>query len=347
MPRRRGTRFALSVMLTATAAFVPAAVGARQPAAPCPNGVLARVFMPNPVASSGNPDLRDNKDRDSAALNSQRVTVQLTGLNGSGFLRGRWARVVSETGDPAFETDCTYFYTRHDDRFEQVMAYYWVTQSQLYLRSLGFNGTTFPEVNADAQRVRINQWGQDNSFATDHPRDEVRFGKKGVDDAEDGDVILHELGHQIHFSQSPDGFSGSSEADAIGEGFGDYWAFTVAKAVAGPQFDEACIAKWDATSYDPPANGICLRRLDTDLMYPDDLDGRIHRDGQVWSHALRNLHYAIGQAHADTAILMGQFDWTGTTMPDLAERIVAAVDDLYGAGQAAVAQAAFEERGIL
>ena len=54
------------------------------------------------------------------------------------------------------------------------------------------------------------------------------------------------------------------------------------------------------------------------LMYPDDLDGRVHHDGQIWSHALRNLHYAIGQTHADTAILLAQFDWTGTTM--LAER---------------------------
>ena len=95
------------------------------------------VFMPNPVASSGNPNLTDNKDADSAALNSQRVTVELANLDGSGYLRGRWATVVSETGDPAFETDCTYFYTRHDDRFEQVMAYYWVTQSQLYMRVAG------------------------------------------------------------------------------------------------------------------------------------------------------------------------------------------------------------------
>ena len=345
MPRRRGTRLILALLLTTTSALVPATAWARQPAAPCTT-VLAKVFMPNPVASSGNPNLADNKDRDSAALNGERVTVELTNLNGSGFLRGRWATVVSETGDPAFETDCTYFYTRHDDRFEQVMAYFWVTQSQLYLRSLGFDGSPFPEVNADRQRVRINQWGLDNSFATRHPRDEMRFGKGGVDDAEDADVILHELGHQIHFSQSAAGFSSSTEADAIGEGFGDYWAFTVSKAVAGPQFDEACIAKWDAISYDTPEDGICLRRLDTDLTYAD-LDGRIHRDGQVWSHALRNLHYAIGQAHADTAILVAQFDWPGTTMKDLAERIVAAVDHLYGAGQAAAAQAAFEEREIL
>ena len=138
-----------------------------------------------------------------------------------------------------------------------------------------------------------------------------------------------------------------TEADAISEGFGDYWAFTVSKAVAGPEFDEACIAKWDATSYEGPADGICLRRLDEDLMYPDDLTGEPHADGQIWSHALRNLHYAIGQAHADTAILMAQFDWTGTDMPDLAGRIVHAVHDLYGAGQAAAAQAAFAERGIL
>ena len=347
MSRRRGTRLVLTLSLIATAMLIPTGALARKPAPPCPSGVRAMVFMPNPVASSGNPNLADNKDRDSAALNSQRVTVELASLNGSGFLRGRWATVVSETGDPAFETDCTYFYTRHDDRFEQVMAYYWVTQSQLYQRSLGFDGSPFPEVNADRQRVRINQWGLDNSFATTHPRDEMRFGKGGVDDAEDADVILHELGHQIHFSQSATFFS-SPEAGAISEGFGDYWAFTVSKAVAGPQFDEACIAKWDATSYDgTPANGICLRRLDADLTYPDDLVGQPHADGRIWSHALRNLHYAIGQAHADTAILVAQFDWTGSDMPDLAERVVDAVHDLYGAGQAAAAQAAFAERGIL
>ena len=53
------------------------------------------------------------------------------------------------------------------------------------------------------------------------------------------------------------------------------------------------------------------------------------------------------KTHADTAILVAQFEWPGTTMADLAERVVDAVDDLYGAGQAAAAQAAFEEREIL
>jgi hypothetical protein len=345
MPARRAMRLGFAMLLAVTAALGPAALLAKQSAGHCaaPTG---KVFMENPVVSSGDTTLRDRKDADSAALNSQRVSVPLLFLDDSGYLHGRYAYVVSETGDPAFETDCTYNYTRHDDRFEQVMAYYWVTTSQMYLRSLGFDGHTFPEVNADAQRIRLNQLGYDNSFATTHPRDELRFGKGGVDDAEDGDVILHELGHQIHFSQSATFFA-TEEASAISEGFGDYWAYTVSLAVRGPQFDDACIAKWDATSYDGPANGICLRRLDEDLTYPGDLDGEVHDDGEIWSRALYDLHHAIGGIHADTAILLAQFDWTGTTMTDLAERIVAVVDDRYGSAQADDARAAFEARGIL
>ena len=345
-PARRAARLGFALLLTTTAAFGPATLLARQSGGHC-TSPTGKVFMENPVASSGNTSLRDRKDADYAALNSERVSVPLRFLDDSGFLHGRYAYVVTSTGDPAFETDCTYNYTRHDDRFEQVMAYYWVTASQIYLRSLGFDGRTFPEVNADQQRVRINQYGVDNSFATTHPRDEMRFGKGGVDDAEDGDVILHELGHQIHFSQS-DTFFSSLEASSISEGFGDYWAFTVSKAVRGPQFDEACVAKWDAVSYDDPTDGsICLRRLDADLHYPEDLNGRVHHDGEIWSHALYDLHNAIGATRANTAILLAQFDWTGTTMPDLAVRIVAQVEDQYGPAAADDAKAAFEARGIL
>ena len=70
-------------------------------------------------------------------------------------------------------------------------------------------------------------------------------------------------------------------------------------------------------------------------------------DGTIWSHALWNLRGAIGATHADTAILLAQFGWTGTTMPDLAGRIVAAVGNQYGPGQAALAVKAFTERGIV
>jgi hypothetical protein len=343
--RRRLSRVVVLAMLASVLPMAVPLATIAKPAGGCTSGT-GLVFNPNPVVTSGDTTLTDQDDADYAALNNERVRVTLTGLDGSGYLRGTWATVVSETGDPAYETDCSFDYTRHDDRFEQVMAYFWVTRSQLYLRSLGFGvKANWPAINADQQRVRINQWGVDNSFATDHPKDEMRFGKGGVDDAEDAEVILHELGHQIHFSQSATFFA-SNEAGSISEGFGDYWAGDVSEIAAGVQPDPECIAEWDSVSYTAgPVH--CLRRLDSPRMYPTDLNGEVHHDGTIWSHALWNLRTAIGANHADTAILWAQFDWTGTTMPALAQLIVDQVTTRYGSREGNKAREAFEDRGIL
>jgi hypothetical protein len=300
------------------------------------------VFYPNPVASLQDQTLTDQKDADYAALQPAYKIVTLTNLDGSGYLRGDWATVTSETGDPAFSEDNTFIYNRHDDRFEQVMAYYWITEAQKYIQSLGFGSTRRP-VNMQPQAVRINQLGYDNSFATDHPKDELRFGKGGVDDAEDAEVILHEYGHAIHFSQN---FSFTSEeAGAISEGFGDYWAVDVTNIIA-PTPDPACVADWDSVSYTSTVPH-CLRRVDTNLHYPEDLNGKVHHDGQIWSRALWDIHNALGHVKADTIILQAQFDFPGTTMPDLATRTVAAAQSLYGNSAANAVRAVFQARGIL
>ena len=69
----------------------------------------------------------------------------LRNLDGSGYLRGSWVTVQSATGTPAYCTTNTFSYTRHQDQFEQVMAYFWVNQAQEYLQSLGF-GSTLPGI---------------------------------------------------------------------------------------------------------------------------------------------------------------------------------------------------------
>src|SRR2546423_14028411 len=112
--------------------------------------------------------------------------------------------------------------------------------------------TPFAAVTTESQDVRINQLGQDNSFETDPPKDEIRYGKGGVDDAEDAEVILHEYGHAIHDGS---GFVfGSEEAGAISEGFGDYWAVDfsdiMAQRLGVPELTPLpCVMDWDATSY--------------------------------------------------------------------------------------------------
>lgn len=300
-----------------------------------------QVFFPNPVVTLGDESLTDQNDADYAALQPAYRIKTLTNLDGSGFLSGDWAVVISETGNPAYSTTNTFVYNRHQDEFEQVMAYYWVTEAQKYIQSLGF-GTTRRAVNKEPQRIRINQWGLDNSFATTH-KDELRFGKGGVDDAEDADVILHEYGHAIHFSQN---FSfASEEAGAISEGFGDYWAATVTQLLA-PAADPECIMDWDSTSYTSTVPH-CLRRLDANLMYPTNLNGEVHHDGKIWSQALWTIRTSLGNVKADTIILEAQFDFPGTTMTDLANRTIATAQSLYGNAAANAVRAAFHARGIV
>jgi hypothetical protein len=308
----------------------------------------ASVFVSNPVQSLGDETLTDQKDSDSAVPGAAYHDVTLTNLDGSGFLSGDYATVSSETGNPAYSTTNTFRYTRSQDEFEQTMAYYWITEAQKYIHSLGF-GETRRGVNNRPQPVRINQWGADNSFATDHPKNELRFGKGGVDDAEDAEVILHEYGHAIHFSQN---FSfASEEAGAISEGFGDYWAVTVADVVGRSlgvpnQEPLPCVADWDSTSY-TSKEPHCLRRVDLNLHYPADLSGEVHHDGQIWSRALWDIRQSLGNVKADTVILQGSFDYPGTTMPALAQSTVAAAQQIYGAGAARAVTRAFADRGIL
>jgi zinc metalloprotease ZmpB len=303
-----------------------------------------KVFFPNPVATLQDQALTDQKDADYAALQPAYRTVTLTNLDGSGYLRGDWANLRAETGPAAYSTTNTFVYGRNDDRFEQVMAYYWITEAQRYIQSLGF-GTTYPPVNKESQDIRANQIGIDNSYSWDK-HDVVRFGKGGVDDAEDAEVILHEYGHAIQDSQqTPLGFGLSTESESIGEGFGDYWAVTVSDVVA-PTPDPACVADWDSVSY-TSTTPHCLRRVDEDLQYPQDLNGKVHHDGQIWSRALWDIRGALGNVKADTIILNAQFGDPDPTMPELAQTTVDTAQDLYGPAEANAVLTAFQDRGIL
>jgi len=304
-----------------------------------------RVFFPNPVASLQDQMLTDRKDADYAALQPAYEFVTLTHLDGSGTLSGDYANIRGATGKKAYSKSNEFLYDRSDDRFEQVMAYYWVTEAQMYFQDLGFGtGKTYRPVNEESQDLRINQWGVDNSYSWDK-HDVIRLGKGGVDDAEDAEVILHEYGHAVHDAQGVD--LQGVEAGGIGEGFGDYLAVTISNHIA-PTPDAPCVADWDSVSYTSETPH-CLRRIDTDAHYPEDLsETSVHRNGLIWSAALWDIRNAIGRVPADTTILQAHFAMGEVTdMPYAAETIVETAQNLYGAGTAAEVLAAFQARGIL
>jgi zinc metalloprotease ZmpB len=339
--KRHAFRDAALLTLIILLAFTAAAFASKP--GPGTSTGTGQVFLPNPVAALQDQSLTDQKDADYPTLHPAYHTVTLTNLDGSGHLVGDWANVRSSTGPAAYSPNNTFIYTRDDDRFEQAMAYYWVTEAQKYIQGLGF-GSTYRPINMESQDVRINQWGVDNSYSWDK-HDVLRFGKGGVDDAEDAEVILHEYGHAIQGDQVA-GYGTSEEAGAIGEGFGDYWAVTVSNVIA-PTPDPACVADWDSTSYTSNTPH-CLRRVDTDLHYPTDLRGEVHYDGQIWSHALWDIRNAFGHVKADTIILQAQFSFApDTTMPAAAQATVDTAQNLYGTAEANAVLAAFQARGIL
>jgi hypothetical protein len=314
----------------------------------------ARIFMVNPVQSTGDESLTDDKDADSAVPAAAYASVSLRNLDGSGYLRGTWVTVQSATGTPAFSPTNAFFYTRHDDRFEQVMAYFWVDQAQEYLRSLGFDGVHSRAIVDQPLDVKIDQFGGDNSYQTDKPY-RLRFGKGGVDDAEDAEVIVHEYGHAVHQSQVP-GFGASVQAGSIGEAWGDYLAVTVgldaAAANGWPVLAPAdCPMDWDSTSY--TAGPIhCIRSFHTGMTVADT-NGEVHHDGQIWSQGLweiRQGYAALGLSSRawDTTLVQSQFDYAPDTSFDAAAsatyRVALARD---GQAAAALVRDRFAARGIV
>jgi zinc metalloprotease ZmpB len=330
-----------SLIVTGTLALAP---GARAATAP------AQVFAPNPVADLGIESLTDQKDADflsaDPVLRRAYHRVTLTDLTTPSALSGAYVTVKSETGPAAANTGGGLIFTRDQDQFEQVMAYYWITQAQRYIQSLGF-GSTLPAVNRRQVSVRINQFGGDNSAFRDTKTD-ITLGKGGVDDAEDAEVIVHEYGHSVQDGQVP-GFGTTPESGAIGEAFGDYLSVAVSSWATGrpAKTPEACVADWDSTAYTTTVPH-CLRRLDGTKHYPEDIVGEVHADGEIWSRALWDIRQSLGDTEASTLIIEAQFAFTpDITFHDAALATVAAAQRLYGNQAAQAAQSAFQARGIL
>jgi Zn-dependent metalloprotease len=256
-----------------------------------------RVFRVNAVVATQNNALRDNNDAASAVPTTAYTTVTLPGLAGTGFLDGQYASSKA-TKKRVSNASNNFSFDRNSVGFSETMGYYYIDYAERYIQSLGFTN-----VNNRQQVFSANGTTQDNSFYSPSTK-QVTFGTGGVDDAEDGEVVLHEYGHSIQDNQLP-GYGSSLEAGSMGEGFGDYWGASVSAQLSNG-FQDTCAAEWDATSYSS-TNPPCLRRLDRTKTYPQSIVGEVHADGEIWSAALWQIRGAIGAARADKVVLQSHF----------------------------------------
>ncbi len=254
-----------------------------------------RVFDPNPVVALKNQNLADQDDARDAVPLAAYSDVVLLGLDGSGFLDGTFVSTAL-TPNRANQPSLEFFYFRDDPRFEEVMVYYHVDAALRYLRGLGFRFVDDWQVP-----VHAHDSDEDNSYY-DTTEKSLLFGDGLVDDAEDAEVIVHELGHAIQDRQV-EGFgpSNAHEAQAIGEGYCDFLAGAYFAPVSDG-FGDTVMFEWDFSPFIEAA-----RRLDTDKRYPEDLSGSIHRDGEIWSAALWEILGELGRDETVRLVTESQF----------------------------------------
>lgn|GEM_PF-566872 len=311
------------------------------------------VNLPNPVQNSGDMTLVDNSDATSAALDAARTSVTLLGLDaGTGRLKGEFVDLTMAGGVAAVVADevtRVYNYDRDDERFEEVTIYHSIDSLQRWFHSLGFDDDTAPANGIrDFPSLANAHWDSaDQSFYSTGDN-AVHFGDGGVDDGEDADIVAHEYGHAVQADQNA--CWGGGEMGAMGEGFGDYLAasFYAGDGDAGYQASHAaCVGDWDATSY-APGTPACLRRVDGSKVYPTDLTGSVHDDGEIWSRALWDIRTAVGRSKADTLVLEHHFAVPCSgTMAQAALALLQANTNLYSGLDEAAIRTAFCDRGIL
>lgn len=304
-----------------------------------------RVFIPNPVVALGDRTLTAESEIPDRAYS----TVVLKELDGTGYLRGKYVDTCN-TPNRAKEQDLIFNYKRQDQRFKEVMVYYHIDTAQRYIQSLGFT-------NLCNKTLKVNVHGDfvDNSYYN-HDTRELIFGTWFIDDAEDGDIILHEYCHAI-LDEQVTGFGLNWSTCPIAEGFGDFFvACFFAEINEG--FNRECVGDWNGIG----KIGDCVSRVDSKKHYPEDFLGldSCDRDGGIWSAALWDIYLQMGGAsrikakrltardNAIRLIIESNFNLNlNSRFEDAADAVVVADKTIYNGANEHLIREVFVKRGIL
>ncbi|MCK7589252.1 proprotein convertase P-domain-containing protein [Subsaxibacter sp. CAU 1640] len=266
------------------------------------------VFNPDPLSSNQvvyGGGYVDGNDAATTQLNNARFNVVLRDIDltaGVYKLKGPRAEIIDFEGPTTglfTQTSSVFNFNRQEQGFEAVNAYYHIDYMMGYVNeTLGLNITPY-QYNGGVRYDPHAANGADNSYYTSGAG-RLAFGEGCVDDAEDSDVIHHELGHGLHDWVT----SGSlSQVNGLSEGCGDYIAQSYNRSLgnwtsANPQYN--WVFNWDG--HNPCWNG---RITNYTAVYPSGLVGQIHTDGQIWSSCLMGIWDQIGQQEMDLIFYEG------------------------------------------
>lgn len=266
------------------------------------------VFNPDPLSTATTAyagSYVDGNDATNASLDAEMFSLTLLDITetaGTYSLVGPYAEIRDfETPNKGLfsQGSSTFNFNRNADAFEAVNTYYHIDNLMRYLNiTLGLSIMPYQYVGG----VRFDPSGlngADNSHYVSGTG-QLSLGEGGVDDAEDADVIIHELGHGLHDWITAGGLS---QVNGLSEGLGDYVAGSYSRALGDWTSSDAAyhwVFNWDG--HNPFWGG---RVLNYGAIYPVGLTGAIHTDGQIWATAMMRVWDDIGRQNADKAFWLG------------------------------------------
>jgi predicted small secreted protein len=310
----------------------------------------ALVFDPDPLTKTtslyGAPYI-DNNDQTNPELDAARTMVTLFDLDFSGGLHhldGPYVQIASiEAPNTGLFSQASpdFNFNRQEQGFEAATVYHHVDKTFRHINDdLGiplvsiYNGGV---VRYDPHGLN----GADNSY---YSQGSLVFGEGCVDDAEDMDVIIHELGHGLHDFVTNGNIS---QVNGLSEGTGDYFANSYKRSLGFWATSDASyyyVFGWDG--HNPCWPG---RTTNYGAQYPGGLTGQIHTDGQIWATVLLEIWEIIGRDLTDAAVLEGLAMTNGSTGQQAAAIAVrqAAIDMGYTCAQINTFTDRFEARGYV
>jgi zinc metalloprotease ZmpB len=311
------------------------------------------AFNPNPIASSKDPRILEQLH----VLADQEDEEVLSGLVSldEGILHSRWVSLVSDNAQPYLRgAACDeLMFGWQDPRFSFVTAYVGLERAIRWLSSIHLVDSLPRDL-----RVRISETQPVSRY--DAKNRELSIGSRQCEElpcacnparvpcpqstdgrpiwphAQDADIVVHEYGHAVlHHLVCGDSVGcvlpTGQTVTALDEGFADYLASAVNQSSSRQKNDPFCFGEWfnSFQRYQGP----CLRRLDSDLHWPET--ARALREAlpygysSIWASALFKARKAIPEASMDRIVFDAyagleqemSFEQMATRLVDAASRI--------------------------
>jgi hypothetical protein len=306
--------------------------------------IRGNVFLPNPVQSAmvsyGSPYINAGNTDVPVLVTEQKSMFFKAYLENDTFkLKSKYLSFGEVSGPyttPAWSKTPVFNFYRSHDFFEDVNSFYHLTSYTNYLEKMGFSNL-LDNITIDAHAF----YGDDNSaFDPSVIPYTLEYGTGGVNDAEDGQVVVHEFGHAMSQIASPSSVVGS-ERSAMEEGNADYFCVSYSRTFNDFNWDK--VFTWDG--HNEYWDGFVAK---TNKKYPDNITNNSDKDREIWSSTLMCIYEKLGSQITDSLIMLHlPMQTTNTTMPQMA-RVLLKIDTLVWQAQHANAILnCFVERGIL